>query len=190
MSEFDRQKWNAKYASDFKVPCEPSGVLTSLERFLPSKGRALDVAAGGGRHGIWLARRGLDVTLADVSSVGLTIAKERAAEQGVVVETMVVDMLDDAAKRDVLGPWDVIVSVCFLPRQLFPWFGEHLMPGGTVIVVQPTIVNLERNDRPPRDFLLELGELRALAGPLAVVHYEEGWLADGRHDAVLVARKL
>jgi tellurite methyltransferase len=190
VSEFDRQKWNAKYGSDFKVPREPSVVLTSLERFLPSKGRGLDVAAGGGRHGIWLANRGLDVTLADVSSAGLAIAEQRAAEQGVAVKTVVVDMLDDPTGRDALGQWDVILSVCFLPRGLFPWFVEHLTPGGTLVVIQPTITNLERHDRPPRDFLLESGELRGLAGPLDVLHYEEGWLADDRHDAVLVARKV
>jgi hypothetical protein len=37
--------------------------------------------------------------------------------------------------------------------------------------------------------LLAEGELRSLARELQVVHYEEGWLEDGRHDAVLVARR-
>ena len=68
MSQADRQKWNDKYAAGFPMPREPAAVLVGLDRFLPRRGRALDVAGGAGRHGIWLAQRGLDVTIADISA--------------------------------------------------------------------------------------------------------------------------
>ena len=57
MSDFDRQKWNAKYQAE-PAPREPSQGLVALDRFLPRNGRALDIAGGAARHGIWLAQRG------------------------------------------------------------------------------------------------------------------------------------
>ena len=38
-------------------------------------------------------------------------------------------------------------------------------------------------------FLLEDGELPQLVEDLEILHYEEGWLREDRHDAVVVARR-
>jgi SAM-dependent methyltransferase len=186
MSVADRQKWDAKYADDHFAPREPSAVLRGLAHLLPPTGRALDVAGGGGRHAIWLAQRGLNVTLADISSTGLATARQRAAAAGVSIETAEVDLEQDGLPA---GSFDLIVSVCYLCRSLFPQFRQSLAPGGTLVVIQPTSRNLERNDKPPAAYLFGEGELRALASGLEIVHYEEAWSADNRHDAVLVARK-
>ncbi len=187
MSEFDRQKWDDKYAGwADDAPREPSAVLVGLDRHLPRRGRALDVAGGAGRNAIWLARRGLEVTIADVSRVGLTIARQRGAEAGVKLTMLETDL---AAAEFPAGPWDLIVSVCYLWRPLFAAYPTALAEGGTLVVVQPTQKNLERHDKPPAGFLLKEGELPGLVAPLEIVHYEESWLADDRHDAVIVARK-
>jgi SAM-dependent methyltransferase len=186
MSHQDREKWNAKYTAGFPMPREPAAVLVGIDRFLPQRGRALDVAGGAGRHAIWLARRGLDVTIADISAPGLARARDDAAAAGISIRTIETDLEIDPFPA---GPWDLIVSVCYLQRALFAAIPAALAPGGTLAVVQPTRRNLERHDKPPAEFLLAEGELRRLAGALEVVHYEEGWLADGRHDAVLVACK-
>jgi tellurite methyltransferase len=186
MSAADRQKWDAKYADGHFAPRDPSAVLLRLAHLLPPTGRALDVAGGGGRHAIWLAKRGFNVTLADISSAGLATARQRAAAAGLSINAVEVDF-----EQQVLpaGPFDLIVSVCFLCRSLFPQFRQSLAPGGMLFVIQPTTKNLERNDKPPAPYLFSEGELRTLAGGLAIVHYEEAWSADNRHDAVLVARK-
>ncbi|MCU0880341.1 MAG: class I SAM-dependent methyltransferase [Pirellulaceae bacterium] len=187
MSQFDREKWNAKYRDPEFGSREPSAVLVGLAGYLPARGRALDLAGGAGRHGIWLAGRGLDVTIADISPVGLARARERAAERGVAIETLETDLEDGPFPA---GPWDLVVSVCFLGTRQLPAIAAALAPGGTLIVIQPTKTNLERHDKPPEAFLLNDGELPGLVeGLLSIVHYEEGWQADGRHDAVLVARK-
>jgi len=186
MSAADRQKWDAKYSATDFAPREPSAVLLGLAHLLPPTGRALDVAGGGGRHAIWLAQRGFDVKLADISSAGLTTARQRATAAGVSINTAEVDLEQDALPA---GPFDLIVSVCYLCRSLFPQFRQSLARGGTLVVIQPTTKNLERNDKPPAAYLFGEGELRALASGLDIVHYEEAWSADNRHDAVLVARK-
>jgi len=187
MSAFDREKWDAKYAGAQSAPHEPSAVLTGLARNLPTGGRALDVAGGAGRNAIWLAQRGLDVTIADISSTGLALARRRAAAAGVNLETIEIDFEQETLQ---VKPFNLVVSVCYLWRSLFAELPRLLVPGGAVAVIQPTKRNLERNAKPPEPYLLQEGELPRLAVGLEIVHYAEGWSADGRHDAVLVARKL
>lgn len=49
---------------------------------------------------------------------------------------------------------------------------------------------LPRREHPSARHLLDDGELLHLVGDgLAIERYEEGWLATGRHEALLVARK-
>jgi 2-polyprenyl-3-methyl-5-hydroxy-6-metoxy-1,4-benzoquinol methylase len=185
MPHFDRQKWDAKYAAE-EAPREPSAVLRSLESLLPTSGRAIDVAGGAGRNAIWLAKQGMDVTIADVSPHGLELACERAREAGVSVTPLCTDLEDTPFPT---GPWNLILSVCYLWRPLYLVYPQMLSPGGMLVVIQPTKKNLEGHPKPPAGFLLNDGELPDLVGGLKIVHYQEGWQADGRHDAVMVARK-
>jgi len=186
MPLFDQQKWDAKYAAE-NVPREPSAVLRSLESLLPTRGRAIDVAGGAGRNALWLAQRGLQVTVADVSPQGLAMAQERAVRAGVSISPLQIDLEESPFPA---GPWDLILSVCYLCRELFMVYPSLLAPGGMLTVIQPTKKNLERHAKPPAAYLLEDEELPGLIKGLEIVRYEEGWLADGRHDAVVVARRL
>lgn len=186
MSLFDQQKWNSKYQNATSVPAVPSAVLVGLADLLPRSGRAIDVAGGAGRNAIWLSQHGLDVTLADVSAVGLQLATERAKAAGISFTPLQVDLEEQPFPT---GPWDLIVSVCYLQRQLFSAYPRVLAPGGLLVVIQPTVTNLEKHDKPPRPFLLEVGELPRLVPGLEIVHYKEEWLADDRHDAVVIARR-
>ena len=94
MSADDREKWDRRYEDRDRTPTTPSVAITELAELLPRRGRALDLAGGHGRHAIWLARRGLDVTVADISPVGLGLARERAEESGLRVRTACVDLED------------------------------------------------------------------------------------------------
>jgi tellurite methyltransferase len=183
----DREKWDAKYAAAADVPTEPSAVLLTLTKYLPPSGRALDVAGGAGRNTLWLAARGLEVTIWDVSPTGLALAQQRAQAADLDLQTVEIDL--ETAEQLPGEYFDVILSVCYLYRPLLVRLPDLLAPGGTLIVIQPTLRNLERNDKPPAAYLLGEGELPRLVPGLDMLHYEEGWLADGRHDAVVVARK-
>ena len=186
MSLVDQQKWDSKYAAADAAPGEPSAVLRSLDALLPTSGRALDVAGGAGRNAIWLAQRGLDVTIADVSPRGLELAAARVIEAGVSITPLRTDLQDE---QFPVGPWNLILSVCYLWRPLYAVYPQALSPGGLLVIIQPTMTNLERHPKPPAEFLLGDSELPQLVSELEIVHYREGWQADGRHDAVMVARK-
>jgi tellurite methyltransferase len=185
MSEADRLKWNALYRQQGTVAREPSEFLRSLDDVLPRRGRALDVAGGTGRNAIWMAQRGLDVTLADLSDEALAIARVQAAAAGVALTTLQIDLETSAFPA---GPWILIVCLDFLWRPLFEAVPRALDPGGILVVSQPTRSNLQRHAKPSSRFLLEDGELPGLVRGLEVVHYEEGWMENQRHEARLVAR--
>ena len=186
MSEADRLKWDARYRAGDHAGREPSALLLDLDALLPTRGRALDAAGGAGRHALWLVRRGLDVTLADVSPVALALAQERAATEGLKLATLPLDLVAEPLPD---GPWDLIICFHFLHRPLFSVFPGALAPGGLLVYAHPTRTNLTRFSRPGPDYLLDDNELPRLVTGLEIVHHEEGWLGEGRHEAVLVARK-
>jgi SAM-dependent methyltransferase len=180
-----RSRWNRRHETETE-PAQPSAFLVSLEPILPTTGRVLDVAGGTGRNALWLAARGLDVTMVDVSDVALRTAAATARRQALDVTLVEADL-----EREPLpvGPWDLVVCIHYLQRTLFPTFSAALAPGGLLVCEVATLRNLERHERPPRPFLLEEGEAPALVPDLEIVHYSEGWMEDDRHQARLVARR-
>jgi SAM-dependent methyltransferase len=158
----------------------------SLDELLPRCGRAIDVGGGSGANSIWLARRGLDVTLADISPVGLALAREAAEAEGVSLETLEIDL---ELQPFPSGPWDLILCHRYLWRPLFEVMPPVLVPGGLLVAAHPTRSNLQRHNRPPPLFLLEDGELPRLVIGLDVLHFSEGWTDEGVHEARIVARR-
>jgi 2-polyprenyl-3-methyl-5-hydroxy-6-metoxy-1,4-benzoquinol methylase len=187
MSQEDLDKWQAKYADADAAPSQPSVHLTKLDAMLPRSGTALDIAGGAGRHAIWLAARGLATTLVDISPNALAIASQRADKIGVALTC---DQRDLDSGELPAGPFDVVMSFHFLERKIWPAMRQALAPGGWLVFVQPTVRNLERHARPPAGFLLELGEAKQVTAGLEIVSYEEDWLEEGRHESVVIARRL
>jgi len=184
-SESDRERWNARYAAQAERS-GPSPFVLSLDDLLPRTGRALDLAGGAGRHALWLARRGLAVTLADVSDVALESARAVARAEGLPLETRRVDLLHEAPPA---GPWDLVLCTYFLHRPLFALFPALLAEGGLLAFAHATRTNLTRHPRPGPDHLLDDGELPSLVRGLVPTVATEGWSESGRHEARLLARK-
>jgi len=181
----DRDRWNERYAAQAERSA-PSPFLGEVADLLPRRGRALDLAGGAGRHALWLARRGLSVTLVDVSDVALARAEEAARAEGLVIATAHLDLLVSPPPP---GPWDFVLCTYFLHRPLFQAFAGLLAPGGLLAFAHPTRKNLERHPRPGPDHLLEDGELASLVTGLEILRLQEGWTESSRHEARLLARK-
>lgn len=185
MSDLDRKKWDARYSGEEAEEKGASSLLADVADLLPASGRALDLAGGAGRNAVWLAERGLDVTIADISPVGLDLAMERALAVGVNLTLREIDLERDALPA---GPWNVVSILYYLQRDLFARVADILAPEGLFLFAHATHTNLERNERPPAHHLLEDGELAGLIRGLEVIRYEEGWTEEGRHEARLVAK--
>ncbi len=183
----DRQKWNNKWSVREFDECHRSTIVDLVATNADLPGRLLDVAGGGSPTSTNLARLGFDVTVLDVSDVGLEMARDTAAEAGVEITTIEIDLDNEPLPE---GPWDVITTANFLKRELFPAMIDSLAPGGLIIVTVATVTNLERHQRPGPPFLAQPDELVQLSADLEIVHHSEAWRSNDRHEAHLVARKL
>jgi tellurite methyltransferase len=192
MSNDDRARWQARYRTASPGPArEPAPFLTSLEAELPRAGAALDVAGGAGRNALWLARRGLAVTLVDIAPAALALAGAAAQAEGLAVTLREADLDHDPLPP---GPFVLVVCIDYLRRELFAAFPEVLAPGGLLVFAQPTRSNLTRHPHPSARFLLEDGELPRLVRGLEIVRHDQAWFpgdpgGEVRHEARLVARK-
>jgi len=191
MSADDQVRWNEKYRHRSHSWETPDDFLSeAYERFLAgtTPGRALDVAGGAGRHSLWLAERGWQVDLMDVSDVGTALAREKANSAGVTIHTRVLD-LGEATSADLgTEQYDLIVIFFYLRRQLFPAILAALRPGGCLIYKTYTIAQLQF-DKGPRDaeFLLQPDELRKVFGQMEILHYREA-VAAGKAVVELVGK--
>ena len=178
--------WNTRYR-ERTAPMEPSAfVRVEVAPLLPPPGRALDLAGGAGRHAIWLAQRKWETTMVDASDVAIGIAEERAGAANVDISFVHSDLTVD---RPPSGPWDLVLIVHYLQRDLFPTVIEGLGNNGLLAFSVATRRNLERHERPGLPYVLDEGEAPALVEGLDILHYAEGWSIEGRHEARLVARR-
>ena len=178
------QRWDGIYENTAE-PGEPADFVVDAAELLPTSGTAVDLAGGPGATALWLAARGLDTTLVEVSRRALDVAIETAAQRGVALEAVQHDLEADVQ----LGRcWDVAVVSNFLHRPLLAALETLLNPGGVALVRVATVTNLERHERPSARFLVESDELPSLCHGLEVIEFAEGWF-DDRHEARLIARR-
>lgn len=91
MNEYAR--WQARFATpDYAFGKEPNDFLRSCRGLLPGHGRALAVADGEGRNGVWLAEQGLEVVSLDFSPAAQNKALALAAERDVTVSFVRADV--------------------------------------------------------------------------------------------------
>jgi SAM-dependent methyltransferase len=145
MSELD--KWEKTYATaDYVFGTAPNRFLAACQPLLPKTGKALAVADGEGRNGVWLAEQGLDVLSVDLSPAAQAKAKRLAEAKGVRVTFA----LGDAhAWAHPSAAYDVVVDIFtqFSPpdARTQKWAGmlDSLKAGGLVIVQGYTPRQLE-----------------------------------------------
>jgi SAM-dependent methyltransferase len=170
-------------------------------------GRALDVGCGEGADAIWLARRGWQVTGADISTVALERAAVHAAAAGPEVAARI-----KWQQADLFG-WDpgtaeydlVSAQYIHIPSEsrdeTFGRLAAAVRPGGTLLIVGHHPSDIGTVPRPPFPDLFFTGdEIAALLGPAdwdVITNAARGREAkhpeDGRtvtvHDTVLRARR-
>jgi SAM-dependent methyltransferase len=87
------QRWQARYSTpDYTFGKEPNEFLASCRALLPRSGKALAVADGEGRNGVWLAKQGLDVLSIDFSPAAQAKARALAAENHVNIAFVEADV--------------------------------------------------------------------------------------------------
>lgn len=104
-----REFWDSRFAEKgFAYGTAPNAFLVSQKHLFRPGMNALAVADGEGRNGVWLAQQGLNVLSVDQSIVGIEKARRLAAERGVALHTLQVDLTTWNWPRD---EFDVVVAI-------------------------------------------------------------------------------
>lgn len=183
-------RWDERYSRVDKAAEPPHPLVVRFSSQL-RPGRALDVACGLGRHALYLANLGWQVTAVDSSSIAIERLQKRAIESGVEIDARVADL---ETGEFLIEPesYDLVVNCCYLQRNLLPAIKAGVCPGGMVIAV----IAMEDGDPAVKpmnpDFLLHPGELRTVFADWDVLHDFEGkpeGKSDRRAMAEIVARQ-
>ncbi len=128
------EDWDARYAERQQWSGEPNPLVAGLVGALPP-GDAVDLAAGEGRHALWLARLGWRATAVDFSATGLARGRAQAGADRVTWVTADVTRWEAApASADL-----VLVAYLHLPEEemtpLLHRAVDWLRPGGHLLLL-------------------------------------------------------
>jgi SAM-dependent methyltransferase len=137
MSEL--QRWEQRFSStpDYWFGKAPNAFLKRQAHLLKPGWRALAIADGEGRNGVFLAECGLDVLSLDFSPTAVAKAKALAAERGVSLKAEVADLFSWDWPA---AAFDVVVGIFFQfaspaqRTQLFTNIKQTLKPGGLLLI--------------------------------------------------------
>lgn len=139
MNSAEYARWEARFAksAEYEFGKAPNDFLVRCKPLLPTSGKALAVADGEGRNGVWLAEQGLDVTSTDFSPAAQHKARALARERGVSVTLEQADMhawsYPEAAFDVVI---EIFTQVSTPAERPLKWAGMRraLKPGGLLII--------------------------------------------------------
>ena len=169
-----RARWNERYRKRGAELPEPSRLVGLLEPYLRPGLEGLDVACGLGVDAERLAALGCLMTAWDYADAAIARLRERVP----TVRAQVRDVLAEPPEPESL---DLVLSVHFLERELFPHLVAALRPGGLLAV--QTFVRGGRGGPANPAFRLAPGELADLVAPLEILHLDE------LDEAAVVARR-
>ena len=152
LSEYER--WETRYAApEYAFGKAPNYFLAACKSMLPRSGRALAVADGEGRNGVWLAEQGLDVVSIDFSPSAQKKARALARERGVDVDFRQVNV---HAWDYPTAAFDAVVEIFTQfsspAERAMKWAGMRraLKPGGLLIVLGYTPKQLDYGTGGPK----------------------------------------
>jgi SAM-dependent methyltransferase len=167
------QEWDQRYAEKQQWSSGPNTLVAELLAPLPP-GDAVDLAAGEGRHALWLAERGWSVTAVDFSAVGLD--RGRSQPFGDRVSWVTADVLEWTAAPASLDL--VLLAYLQLPRPdlvgLMRRSVDWLRPGGRLLSLGHDVDNLTRGIGGPQEpgILHSVDRLAPVAELLEVDRFE------------------
>jgi SAM-dependent methyltransferase len=194
IADNEREHWNRKYREapgSWLVPDPflPRAFSEYILPLFPRGGSALDLAGGAGRHAIWLAKQGWEVTLIDISETGVEQARQNAGPLASHIRLVVDDLTHfRASQTEFEVAFDVVMAFFYLKREIFSELVTAVRPGGLLVYKTYTRAQAELPSGPKSPaHLLEPGELVELVDGLNVLHYREDVAENA--TAELVARR-
>ena len=195
--------WDTRYATDdYIFGTAPNVFLASQAALIQPDMRALAIADGEGRNGVWLAEHGARVHAIDFSAAALEKARRLASERGVMLEIEQADVLDWTWPEEA---YDLVAAIFiqFAPPpgrdRIIAGIRRTLKPGGLLILQGYTPKQIEfATGGPPHAVNMYTADLlREWFGDWEMLHHaeDESFISEGTHHhgmsalVDLVARK-
>ena len=178
MSHLEHSNWNNRYAPPEYVFGEAPAFYLPLKAEDLNPGKALCVADGEGRNGVWLAEQGFDVVSLDFSANAQAKAAALADKRGVRVRLIEADVHNwpyPEAEFDLVV--DIFSQFSTPAERPGKWQGmlKALKPGGHLILLGYTPKQLEYGTGGPKalDQLYTAELLRDAFGHLEILELYE-----------------
>jgi SAM-dependent methyltransferase len=134
----DLEHWEARFTvPEYIFGTAPNVFLRAQAHLLPSGGKALAVADGEGRNGVWLAEQGLDVLSVDFSPKAQAKAQALAKSRGVALRFERVDVISwtwPEAAFDVVAAIFIQFATPDQRKRIFAGIRQALKPGGLLLL--------------------------------------------------------
>lgn len=193
ISEFDR--WETRFAAaDYIFGTAPNAFLKGQAHLLKRGQKALALADGEGRNGVWLAQQGLDVLALDFSPNALKKARALAAARGVDLR---LELADLEQWQWPPAAFDVIVAIFIqfadppFRQKIFAGIKRALKPGGLLLMqgYRPEQLNYRTGGPPQAENMYTRGLLEDAFGAFASVEIKEhdSMVAEGSAHAGMSA---
>ncbi len=132
------EHWEARYSEPgYLFGTEPNAFLKSKAHLLKPGQKALCVADGDGRNGVFLAGLGLDVLAVDISPSAQAKARAMAAERGIKLQ---IEQADLETWNWPVEAFDVVVTIFIqfsdpaARKTIFAGMKRALKPGGLLLL--------------------------------------------------------
>jgi SAM-dependent methyltransferase len=177
-------RWNGRFAGDdYLFGTKPNAFLAGQRHFLAPGQRALALADGEGRNGVFLTEQGLTVTAVDFSPVALAKARRLAVSRGVTMSFVEADLADWEWKPD---SFDVVAAIFIqfadpvLREAIFRGIRQTLAPGGLLLMqgYRPEQIAYGTGGPPYAEHMYTAALLREAFSGFEILHLSE-------HDSVI-----
>lgn len=172
--------WDERFSGDVYVYGEEANLFIreAAARFIPPRSRVAAYAEGEGRNAVYLARQGHEVTAYDYAQAGLRKTEALAAKNGVRVQTVRADLIEDELP---VGQYDAVVMVFgHFPskdqyRVLDKMF-DSVKPGGRLLMeaYEKEQIHLDTGGPRDADWLYSAAELLEWSKRRRMKHFFTG----------------
>lgn len=181
--------WDARYATDdYIFGTAPNVFLASQAALIQPGMRALAIADGEGRNGVWLAEQGAQVHAIDFSAAALEKARKLAAARGVTLEIEQANVLNwhwPEAAYDLVAA----IFIQFAPppehERIIAGIRRTLKPGGVLILqgYTPKQVEFGTGGPPSATNMYTAALLREWFDGWDILHLaeHESFISEGAH---------
>jgi SAM-dependent methyltransferase len=174
--DLEYQRWNSRFLqTDYVFGTAVNAFLAAQKPRLKPGQKAITLADGEGRNGVWLAEQGLDVLSVDYAPAAQEKARRLAAERHVDLRTELADLTQ---RKWETGVFDIVAAIMIqfsrspAREAIFRGMKQVLKPGGLVLLqgYRPEQVEYKTGGPPTRENMYTEEMLRREFADLRILH--------------------